>query len=46
MRFRDKAERLSSQLSGLPEGSKERAEAEKLLKAYKDNIRNEILKLK
>jgi hypothetical protein len=38
MRFREDAERLTSKLAGLPEGSEERAEVEKLLNAYKGNI--------
>lgn len=43
--FRRKAEELAAEIAGLPDGSPERAEAEKLLGAYKDNIRNELLKL-
>ena len=44
--FRQKAEDLAAQLSGLPPDSKEQAEVKKLLKAYNDNIRNDLFKLK
>jgi len=43
--FREKAEQLATEIKKLEPNSKERADAEKMLHAYKDNIRNDLLRL-
>jgi hypothetical protein len=43
--FREKAEQLATEIKNLEPNSKERADAEKMLQAYKDNIRNDLLRL-